>query len=215
MTDLNQRRALYHAAVTNQDATAVAALLGQGLSPEDTYRGRSIFDHAWKTPSSPEVLALLLGHRNVKVSMTWFWNTLADDQFTVQHVEAVFALVPYDVNDAFHRRHTARSLEASFGRQDQRLAEKIRFMCLKGWKPAEAWFDGKLPFHDYLEHDLIQAALACVEGGTDPHEPMRADGLGWPQDLPGWPEFEARRLAEQRQEQGARVVPMRCQRVRA
>lgn len=208
--DIDQRRALYHAAVVAQNVDQVAALLKQGVSPDDTYRGRSIFDHAWGAPALPEVIALLLGHRSREVPMNWLWSALADDELTVRHVSAVFDLVRY-TDDDFHRRNVSSALDAGHtARQDGRLVEKIRLMVSKGWKPVEAWFEGKLLFHDYLAEGLVEAAWACVEGGVDPHEPMRAHGLESPTKLLGWAELEARLIAQQREEQGTSVVVPRA-----
>jgi hypothetical protein len=213
---LNQRRALYQAAVIAQDAAQVASLLRAGASPDDTYRGRSIFEHAWEAVAAPAVIAKLLKHRNRKVPQHWLWTVLGDDRFGAEHVDAIFQVVKFS-GDIADRRNVSRALDVGIRfREDARLAEKIRFMVSKGWRPGSAWFEGRLPYHDYLDKGLLEAAWACVESGVDPHVPMRADELELPTTLACWPEFEARLTAKRRQEQGARVVvPMVRERRRA
>jgi hypothetical protein len=213
---LDQRRALYQSAVIAQDATQVASLLRAGASPDDTYRGRSIFEHAWEAVAAPAVIAKLLKHRNRQVPQHWLWSVLGDDRFGPEHVAAVFDLVPF-TGDVADRRNVSRALDVGiFLREDACLAQKIRFMVSKGWQPGTAWYEGKLPFHDYLDKGLLEAAWACVEGGVDPHEHMRADELTSPTTLAYWPEFEARLTAKCRHEQGQGVVvPMVRERRRA
>lgn len=205
---LDQRRALYQAAVINQDAAQVASLLRGGMSPDDTYRGRSIFERAWEAVAAPAVIAKLLEKPNRTQRNPWtcFWSALADDRFNADHVVAIFNAGSF-TSEIAQRRNIARALEADYGRRkDIQLAQKIRFLISKGWQPARAWYKGKLLYHDYLDKGLLEAAWACVEGGVDPHEPMRADELEMPTTLSYWPEFEARLIAKRRQEQGEGVV---------
>lgn len=213
---LNQRRALYQAAVINQDAAQVASLLRTGASPDDTYRGRSIFEQAWEAVAAPAVIAKLLKHRNREVPQQWLWSVLGDDRFGAEHVAVIFDLVPF-TGDIADRRNVSRALDVCVRhRQDACLADKIRFMVSKGWQPGRAWYEGKLPYHDYLDAGLLEAAWACVEGGVDPHEPMRVDELTSPTTLAYWPEFELRWIAKRRQEQAdCVVVPMARERRRA
>jgi hypothetical protein len=213
---LDQRRALYQAAVIAQDAAQVASLLRAGASPDDTYRGRSIFESAWEAVVAPAVIAKLLKHRNRQVPQHWLWSVLGDDRFGAEHVAAIFDLVPY-TGDVADRRNVSRALDVDIRlREDACLAQKIRFMVSKGWRPGSAWYEGKLPYHDYLEKGWLEAAWACVEGGVDPHEPMRADELTSPTTLAYWPEFEARLIAKCRREQvESVVVPMVRERRRA
>lgn len=213
---LDQRRALYQAAVIAQDAAQVASLLRAGASPDDRYRGRSIFEHAWEAAVAPAVIAKLLKHRNHKVPQHWLWSVLGDDRFGAEHVAVVFDMVPFS-GDVTDRRNVSRALDVGIRlREDACLAQKIRFMVSKGWQPGSAWYEGKLPYHDYLEKGLLEAAWACVEGGVDPHEPMRADELTSPTTLAYWPEFEARLIAKCRREQvESVVVPMARERRRA
>jgi len=201
------RRALL-ASVEAADVDKVRSLLEAGAHPLAEFKNKTPVIEAMFS-GNEEVMRLFVERIRRIPGNTFLLNSIAcnvfsRDQYSVAFAAELAADVDVDVPEFVgSSRHLWAAILTCDGasphtndppigaRVPDRLAGKVRLAVELGWEPATAWDDGWLPHHGYLSEGFVEAAVACVEAGANPNEPMRRRGLESPETLAAWPAFQA------------------------
>lgn len=227
-----QRKALMSAVETG-DVETVRRLLSTGLDPASKFKRRPAIEAAMESGQEALVQPFVEAFRQKSGSACELsaitCAVFIDDRFSAAFASTLVTHVGLNSEEGRHvwdmlLSHGLSDFDQQFGqhkeRVDEVLAGKVALAVAKGWMPSEAWREGWLPHHEYLNQGLIEAALACVVGGANPDESMRRFGIE-SSDIFGhtWSLFQARLQARERAQRAAAVPPLssstHCTRQRA
>lgn len=180
---VDARRALFQAALMKCDAVKVQALLDQGVNVHAWYKTSLIAEDAYKAllnrGADPERLGVVEAffkagypyHTRLRIR----WTVTEDFPIELLDLYCKYpAPMALDYAGMFDSIAWLRDREKQ---TEQVLVAKLRKAHAAGYWVAKDWVDGELPYHLLLKAGLVEAALACVELGTDPNEPVRKAGL--------------------------------------
>lgn len=204
------------AAVKGGDVVEIRRLLDAGADPVAPYRKTCAALEAMLTNQEEVVRPFVESMRNIGGFVganglsSIAVRALAEDRFSVafaaemaDDLDARLAFPGVDTQVMWngllsHGGQVAIDGHTTSPRDPVRLAGKVRVAIQHGWRPDQAWHEGWLPHHEYIDKGFVDAAVACVMlGGANPYEPLRASGLQSPDVLLFWGAFEAA-LREQR-----------------